>query len=148
MRLRDDEIDALSLMRKLLASVGLEEGDPAAERLSVAVYPDDVEAQAEYGRLMAPELSSQRQRDRAAVTSSLEAARDGPVKLTTAEAESWLMVLNEARLTLAARLGIQHEEGWGESGDERGHPAPEMVLLLYLSDVQDDLIGAMGDQLF
>ena len=147
MRLREDEVDALSLMRKVLASVGREEGDPAAERLSVAVYPEDVEAQAEYGRLMAPELNSQRQRDRAAVTSSLEAARHGPVNLTTAEAESWLMVLNEARLTLAARLGI-HEEGWGESGDEWGHPVPEMVLLRYLTEVQDDLIGAMGNQLF
>ena len=147
LRLRDDEIDALSLMVGLLASVGHQEGDPAAERLSVAVYPEDADAQAEYGRLMAPELDGQRSRDRATVTSSLEAASDGPVNLTTAEAESWLMVINEARLALAARLGIE-EEGWGETTDDRSPPAPAMVLLVYLTGVQDDLIEALGDQLW
>ena len=147
LRLRDDEIDALSLMRGLLTSVGHQEGDPAAERLSVAAYPEDAEAQAEYGRLMAPELDRQRGRDRAAVTSSLEAARDGPVNLTTDEAESWLMVINEARLALAARLGIE-QEGWGETKDEQSPPVPAMVLLVYLTGVQDDLIEALGDHLW
>ena len=134
-------------MRTILESVGRESGDPAERRLSVDVYPDDAEAQSEYGRLMAPEMDRQRQTDRAAVTSSLEAARDGPVKLTTAEGESWLTVINEARLALAARLGIE-EEGWGETRDVGSPPAPAMVLLVYLTGIQDDLIQALGDHLW
>ena len=146
LRLRKDDIHALSLICRVLASVGDEPGDPAAERLSVAIYSEDEEAQAEYGRLMAPELDKQRQMDRAVVASSLEAALRGPVSLTPDEAESWLTSLNEARLVLAARLGIE-EEGWGETDDERSHPEPEMVLLMYLTGVQDDLIGALADQI-
>ena len=147
LRLRRDDIHALSLMGTVLESVGRESGDPAAQRLSVAAYPEDPDAQSEYGRFMAPQLEGQRQVDRAAVTSSLQAAREGPVKLTTGEAESWLMVVNEARLTLAARLGIE-EEGWGETHDAGRPPAPGMVLLIYLTGVQDDLIQAMGDHLW
>lgn len=146
MRLSPDEVDALSLLPGVLASVGREAGDPAAERLSVAAYPDDEEAQAEYGRLMAPELERQRKRDRATVSSSLDAARRGPVDLSMAEADSWLMVINEARLALAARLGIQ-EEGWGLSRDRSGVPVPEMALLVYLTEVQDDLISALAERI-
>ena len=146
LRLRDYDIHALDLMGRLLASVGLSPGDPAAERLSVAAYPEDEEAQAEYGRLMAPELDTHRQMDRATVSSALAAARKGPVSLTTAEAESWLAVINETRLALAARLGIE-EEGWGETVDELSPPVPEMVFLVYLTEVQDDLIRALADQL-
>lgn len=114
------------------------------DRLSVVAYPDDDEAQAEYGRLMAPELERQRKRDRAMVSSSLDAARRGPVELSTVEADSWLVVINEARLALAARLGIE-EEGWGTPADADGFPTPEMALLLYLTEVQDDLIHALAE---
>ncbi|MCY4368562.1 MAG: DUF2017 family protein [bacterium] len=144
MRLSPEEVEALSLLRGVLSSVGREVGDPAAERLSVAAYPDDQEAQAEYGRLMAPELEGQRKRDRAAVASSLDAARRGPVGLSLAEADSWLMVINEARLALAARLGIE-KEGWGLPGDRGGFLAPDMALLVYLTEVQDDLISALAE---
>ncbi len=144
MRLRPDEVRALSLLPRLLESVGHDPRDPAAERLSVEAYPDDEEAQAEYGRLMAPEMDQQRQADRAVLSSSLESAQDGPVDLTPAAADSWLLVVNEARLALAARLGIE-EEGWGLSGEQRGMRVPEMALLVYLTDVQDELISVLAD---
>lgn len=144
--LRGDEVDVLSLMMPVLSSVGSESGDPASQRLSVAAYRDDQDAQAEYERLMEPELERHRQVDRAVVVSSLEAARRGPVSLTLSEADSWLMVINETRLALAARLGIE-EEGWGTTMGSRGRPAPEMALLVYLTEVQDDLIEALADQI-
>lgn len=145
MRLRNHEVEVLSLVEGVLASVGREERDPAEERLSVEAYPDDGESQAEYGRLTAPELERGRRRDRAVVSSSLEAARRGPVALSTAEAYSWLMVINEARLVLAARLGIE-DEGWGISpGNQPDLPSPEMALLLYLTEVQDDLIRVLSN---
>ena len=142
LRLSDDDIRVLGLMGELLASVGQKDGDPAAERLSVAAYPEDGEAQADYDRYMAPELDEQRRIDRAAVDSSLEEARGGQTSLENDEAGSWLRVLNEARLVLAARLGIE-EEGWGE----RDPMTPAMAFLLYLTEVQDDLIGVLSHRL-
>ena len=143
--LRGEEVDALSLMMPVLVSVGDENGDPAAERLSVAAYPEDPDSQDEYERLMVPELDKHRQVDRAVVVSSLEAARRGPVRLSLPEADSWLVVMNETRLALAARLGIE-EEGWGTVGPLR-RPQAEMALLVYLTEVQDDLIQALADQI-
>lgn len=144
MRLHPGEADVLALLPGLLGSVGREPGDPADKRLSVPAYPDDEEAQAEYGRFTFSEMESERQKDREAVANSIEAARRGPVKLTAAEADSWLMVTNEARLALAARLGIE-EEGWGPSGDRDDVPAPEMSLLVYLTEVQDELIRILTE---
>ena len=145
LKLRGEEVDALALMMPVLSTVGTGDGDPAAERLSVAAYPEDREAQAEYGRHMDPELDKHRRLDRAVVASSLEAARRGSVRLDPAEADSWLMVINETRLVLAARLGIE-EEGWGTGIGDRRRPQPEMALLVYLTEVQDDLIEALADQ--
>lgn len=145
LKLRGDDVDALSLMMPVLSAVGSDSRDPAAQRLSPAAYPEDPDAQSEYERLMTPELDRQRQVDRAAVASSLEAARRGPVKLTLIEADSWLMVVNEARLALAARLGIE-EEGWGVQAP-LGRREPEMALLVYLTEVQDDLIQALADHI-
>ena len=82
----------------------------------------------------------------AAVASSLEDARRGPVSLTPSEADSWLIVINETRLALAARLRIE-EEGWVSTVGSRGRPDPEMALLMYLTEVQDDLIQAMADHI-
>ena len=146
MRLVSEEVKALSLLPGLLASVGRTEGDPAAERLSVAAYPDDEGAQAEYGRLMGPELEHQRKRDRAVVSSSLEEAGRGPVGLSLAEANAWLMVINEARLALAARLGIE-EEGWRLPQDPGDVTAAEMAFLVFLTEVQDDLISALAERI-
>ena len=143
LRLRNSDILALSLMPKVLGTVGDEEGDPAAERLSAPAYPEDDEAQADYVRLMAPELDRQRRLDRAVVESSLEVARSGPVRLTASESDAWLMVINETRLALAARLGIE-EEGWGETDFEQESMRSQMAYLLYLTDVQADLIEALG----
>ena len=141
MRPMGDDLLALSLMQELLASVGEEPDDPAAGRLSVAAYPQDGEAQSEYERLMNPELDRQRRMDRDAVASVLKAAESGTVGLTAPEAEALLMVLNEARLALGARLGIV-EDGW-DSGDRRASD-PVALLLRYLTGYQDDLVRALA----
>ncbi len=141
MRPMGDDLLALSLMQELLASVGEEPDDPAAGRLSVAAYPQDGDAQSEYERLMNPELDRQRRMDRDAVASVLQAAESGTVDLTAPEAEALLMVLNEARLALGARLGIV-EDGW-DSGDRRASD-PVALLLRYLTGYQDDLVRALA----
>ncbi len=144
MRPVGDDLVALSLMQDALASVGEEPDDPAVGRLSVAAYPDDGDAQSEYERLMNPELDRQRRMDRDAVASVLKAAEGGNVDLTPTEAEALLMVINEARLALGARLGIV-EDGW-ESGERRTSD-PVVLLLRYLTAYQDDLVRALAKRL-
>ena len=144
MRPMGDDLLALSLMQEMLASVGEEPDDPAAGRLSVAAYPDDGDAQSEYERLTNPDLDRQRQMDRDVVASVLKAAESGTVDLTAPEAEALLMVLNEARLALGARLGIV-EDGW--ESDERRASDPVAPLLRYLTGYQDDLVRALAERL-
>lgn len=136
-----DDLLALSLAQQVLASVGEDADDPAVERLSVPAYPDDEAAQVEYRRLTEPDLNRQRRMDRDSVASVIKAAKDGPVRLNVPEAEALLMVLNEARLALGARLGIV-TEGWGP--DEQTASDPALLLLQYLTGYQDDLIGALS----
>ena len=135
-RLESDEVDALGLVTELLDSVGEVSNDPAGDRLNIAVYPEDADASAEFQRLMGSEMAAGRQSDRSAFTAVLEALQSGPVTMSLAEAEAWMMVLGEARLALAARLGIE-EEGWGEDPAEAEQPA--MALLHYLSYLQGSL---------
>ena len=144
MRLVGDDLVALSLMQEALASVGEEPDDPAVGRLSVAAYPDDGDAQSEFERLMKPELDRQRRMDRDAVASVLKATESGTVDLSAREAEALLMVLNEARLALGARLGIV-DDGWGS--DEGSVSDPVAFLLRYLTGYQDELVLALAERL-
>jgi hypothetical protein len=141
--LDEREIETLRLVTEILDSVGDAGDDPGAARLDVSPYPDDDEASFEFRRLMAPEVEQGRNADRSAFISSLEAGEHGEINLSAGEAEAWLVVIGEARLVLAARLGIE-EEGWGADEDDLN---PPMALLHYLSWVQGSLSEALLDQL-
>ena len=107
-------------------------------------YRDDEEANVEFGRLMESEVKEARAADRSAVQVTLEQAivdTDGVV-LSMGEAEAWLRVLGEARLTLAARLGIR-DASWEDPGLS-SDPAHE--LLDYLSWLQASLVDVLLEQ--
>lgn len=142
-RLKPREFEALELVSEILESVGEVGTDPAAARLDIDAYTDDEEASAEFRRLMRSEVEQSRTSDRSAFTTSLEAADEGQVTLSAGEAEAWLLAVGEARLVLAARLGIK-AEGWGEDESEID---PPMALLHYLSWVQGSLAEALLEQL-
>ena len=80
-------------------------------------------------------LEEARTRDRSELAVTL-----GNDVLTTEEADAWLRVIGEARLVLAARLGID-EDGWERhaAGDE----PVEMSLLRLLGALQEDLVSAL-----
>jgi hypothetical protein len=142
-RLDSREIETLQLVTEILESVGDAASDPGAARLDVSTYPEDDDASFEFRRLMASEVETGRNADRSAFSVSLEAANDGELNLSAGEAEAWLVVIGEARLVLAARLGIE-AEGWGADEDDIN---PPMALLHYLSWVQGSLSEALLDQL-
>lgn len=139
-----NEIDALRVVPDLLASVGEVGDDPAQARLDIDAYRDDAESAAEYRRLMASEMEAGRAADRSAFSETLDALGRGPVTLSPGESEAWLTVLGEARLALAARLGIE-EEGWGQ--DEASVSSPPMALLHYLSWLQGGLAEVLLETL-
>jgi len=142
LRMETWEADALKVVPELLESVGEAGADPGADRLDQAPYPDDPEAAAEFRRLMADEMAQSRAADRSAFALTVEQAPDGVI-LSIGEAEAWLRVLAEARLVLAARLGIT-EDGWEADLSEDD---PPVALLHYLGWLQQSLAEALEDTL-
>ncbi|MGD2102194.1 MAG: DUF2017 family protein [Acidimicrobiia bacterium] len=100
----------------LLAGIGAPGADPAADRLNVPVYLDDPDSNEEWWRLMGDDLTAARRSDRAVFAKTV--ASDEPLTLDDAEANAMLRVINEARLALGARLGIDVESDHDELPDE------------------------------
>lgn len=114
--LTDEERVFLGDVIPLLAGVGSQGDDSAAERLRVPVYLDDPEANDEWWRLMGEDLQAARKADRNVFSKVIEAG--DPVTITGEEADAFLRVLNEARLVLGARLGIEVEEDYESLPEE------------------------------
>lgn len=115
----------------LLAGIGARGSDPAADRLMVPVYLDDPEANDEWWRLMGEDLDAARQADRAVFSKMVKG--EDPVVLDLEEADAVLRVLNEVRLALGARLGIEVEADHDEMGEE------SRQVMDYLGWIQEQL---------
>ena len=115
----------------LLAGIGAPGSDPAADRLKVPVYLDDPEASEEWWRLMGQDLQTARQADRAIYQRVV--SHEGTTTLDIEEADAMLRVLNEARLTLGARLGIDVES------DHDDLPEESRQVMDYLGWIQEEL---------
>lgn len=115
----------------MLAGIGAPGEDPAADRLNVPVYLDDQDANREWWRLMGQDLEASRQADRAVFDKAVSS--DDPVVLDTDEADAVLRVLNEARLALGARFGIDVESDHAEL------PEQSRQVMDYLGWIQEEL---------
>lgn len=115
----------------MLAGIGLPGDDPAADRLNVPVYLDDPDSNQEWWRLMGGDLDAARRADRAVFGKAVSS--DLPVTLDLPEADAVLRVLNEARLALGARLGIDVESDHDELPEE------SRQALDYLGWIQEEL---------
>ena len=135
--LEPDDLDLLRQLPEFLGELGEPDEDPAASRLQVPVYLDDPEASEEWWRLMGGELDQSRAADRSAFALVVEAASAGTLA-STAEAEAFLRVLNEARLALAARLGVEVEADYEELPDD------DRSALDYLAGMQSLLLLALS----
>jgi hypothetical protein len=109
-----DERRFLSDVVPLLVSI--RPNDPAGSRLRSPVYREDEEANEEWWRLMGPELAESRSADRRTFNRLVEAA--GDVDLDDSEADAVLRVLNEARLVLGSRLGVEVEADYEKLSEE------------------------------
>ncbi len=142
LRLDVNEAAVLEQLLPLLATVGeRSEGDPAARRLYPAAYRDAPDDDEEYWRLVGDELAEARAADRSAFAETLAVAEEGVV-LSSGEAEAWLRVLGDARLLLAARLGIEREDD-----HDTASGSPEWAVLSYLGYLQGTLAEVMASTL-
>jgi len=131
-----------ALLRTLpdrLARLGSPADDPAAARLSPAAYRDDPEASAAFTELIEDDLAAARSIDRQLLTATVSAD-----SINDEEAEAWMRVVGDARLTLAAEIGIE-DEAW--ETDRNLADSQEGLMLRYLSYVQDSLIRVLAHAL-
>ncbi len=110
--------------------------DPAANRLHVPVYLDDPDANGEWWQYMGSELDESRRADRSAYREALAASVKGTV-ISKLEAYAMVRVLNESRLALAARVGVEIEDDYESLGDH------ESMMLQALAELQMGFLQAL-----
>ncbi|MGH8913816.1 MAG: DUF2017 family protein [Acidimicrobiia bacterium] len=134
-----DEKVFLSELLQVLADVPRVGDDPASLRLRVPVYLDDPDSNEEWWRLMGEELAASRQADRHVFQRAL--SEEGDAHLTGEEADAFLRVLNEGRLVLGARFGLEIEE------DHDRLPDDQRDILDYLGWLLEDLTTQLSETL-
>ena len=140
----DEDPDADPLARMVGIDPDAERpDDPALARLFPDAYTDDDDAASEFRRFTERSLRDTKLAHAATVRATL--ARSGDkVVLTDDDARSWLGTLNDLRLTLGSRLGIEEDnhEDFLELPDD--HP---MFALFHIYDwltfLQDTLVRAL-----
>jgi len=139
-RLREFEVALLRMVPQLIDTVGQQGVDPAADRLTPEVFTDDVDRSAEYRRLAGDLIDQGRRDDAAALAELIDAVESGD-PLTDEQAAGWMRAINQARLILGARLGIE-DDGW-EATSGLSPEEPAVLMLHLLGRIQSHLIGAL-----
>ena len=133
--LTEDEKAFLSGVLELLAGIPAASDEPASRRLRVPVYLDDPESNEEWWRLMEGELHAARNADRRVFEHVL--SENGRHHLSYEEADAFLRVLNEGRLALGARFGLEVEE------DHERLPEEQRDIMDYLGWLLEDLTAEL-----
>ncbi|WP_370250495.1 DUF2017 domain-containing protein [Nocardioides sp.] len=131
-----------------------EPDDPALARLLPSAHRSDPEAAAEFRRYTEPALRDSKARAAADVIETLEAAGLPPlltdddlvidVELDPAQAQVWLRALNDVRLALGTRLGIEQDDDdlWDALPDDDPR-LPAYDVYQWLSVLQGSLVDAV-----
>lgn len=133
--LTPNERSFLTGLLEVLAELPRSGDDPASRRLRVPVYLDDPEANDEWWRLMGEDLNASRNADRHVFQRALD---ESPCHLTDEEANAFLRVLNEGRLALGARFGLEVEE------DHDRLPEEQRDIMDYLGWLLEDLTSELS----
>jgi Domain of unknown function (DUF2017) len=124
--------------------------DPAVERLFPDVYPEDPGEAAEFRRLTEADLKAAKLDSAKSVLSDLLES-GGEVRLAEERADVWLRALNDVRLALGTRLGVQDEtdiEAELDAAVGRNPTSPrvgQLSVYAYLTYLQESLVGALMD---
>jgi hypothetical protein len=115
------------------AAAGVDDADPVLQRLFPRAYLDPTEekAEAEWQELVHGELMEGRHRSVSVVQGMLTGAKPHrgrlELTLTEEEAETWLSVLNDARLALGTRLDVTEELDFSDLDPDDPETAPYAV---------------------
>ncbi len=151
-RRRSGEVDAtltqveVDLIRSVVDQMAQVLEEPPEGRLFPPAYRDDPEAQEEFARLMTADLAEGKRRAVRSVQATLQrgkSKRDAwSVRLSGEEADDWLAVLNDARLTLGTRLQIS-EDSYERDVDPGDPDAAAHEVFRYLGYVEETLVETM-----
>ena len=140
LRLPPPERELLTALPEQLAAI-LESDDSSLTRLFPPGYGDDLDASAEYDRLVRDELLGGKREALATVSRTASAEQ-----LSEEELLQWLTATNDLRLVLGTRLGVT-EEHQGAMPSPNDPWAPEWVAYNYLSWLQEEIVAALSDAL-
>lgn len=124
--------------------------DPARARLFPRAYLDPTEEQAEddWQRMVHPELLAAKRSAARTMAATLERARSERgrvvVELDGSEAEAWLGVLNDLRLVLGTRLGIEEDVDL-DALDPEDPDGAGRLFYVFLTAVAGGLVEALLD---
>lgn len=113
----------------------------AALPVGPAAY-EDAELEAEFERLVRPDLARGREADIQAVTGSLRSGEDS-CSLTDAGAFAWIRALNHLRLAAAARLGLDSDGSLDAMADSATRERREFRAIVALAYIQEELVAAL-----
>jgi hypothetical protein len=140
----DDLADADPLARMVGIDPDAERpDDPALARLFPDAYADDEEAAGEFRRFTERALRDTKLAHAGTVADTL--ARSGDkVTLTDAEAQAWLGTLNDLRLTLGSRLGVEEDNHEAFLALPEDHPLFGLYHVYdWLTFLQETLVRAL-----
>jgi len=140
LRLAGPERELLQALPEQLAAI-LDSDDPSLRRLFPPGYGDDLDASADYDRLVRGDLLDGK---RAALATLARTAT--AEQLSEEELHQWLTATNDLRLVLGTRLGVT-EEHQGAMPSPTDPWAPEWVAYNYLSWLQEEIVAALSDAL-
>ena len=117
--------------------------DPALRRLFPDAYADDEEAAAEFRRFTERSLRDVKLEHARTVLATLDGS-GGTVTLSDAEAQAWLGTLNDLRLTLAERIGLDEDNHEAFYDLPPEHPAFALFHLYdWFTFLQESLVHAL-----
>lgn len=147
LELTAEERMLLASLLEQLIDVLLDDADPAMRRLLPDAYRDDPEAAAEFRRFTAEGLAEQKIANARAVRGAVSDNPDGEqepgdrvVVLTRDDAGQWLRTLSDLRLTIANRLGIEHDGDLGRLDDAA---VPLQQSYAWLGDLQEAIVRSL-----
>ena len=122
------------------------EQSPHTTRLFPPAYKDDPDAQAEFARLMTGDLLDGKRAALASVAATLERGSTKRsawrVRISGDEAQDWLAVLNDARLTLGTRLDVT-EESYDRRHDPDDPESAAHEVFRYLGYLEEYLVETL-----
>jgi Domain of unknown function (DUF2017) len=134
-----------------LLTEGFDRDDPVVDRLFPDIYPDDPAQSREFRQYTEGDLKTAKIDQAGSMLAVLPGDAGGEVRLDAESAEAWLRALNDARLAMGVRLGIDDDTELEDELDEAVLRDPtssrvfQLSVYAYLGYLQESLLNALLD---